>query len=494
MKTVSRALLVFGALALTAITTLSLTSCAYPVRNQPIATLAPNQGYRWANLPAGRLGDTLVFVTASGGGTRAAALELSVLEGLQQIKLPSGDSLADNIDVLSSVSGGSVTAAYFALKGTEGFPELETNFIRKDGVSAILLAGLNPVGLAKLSTPKYERIDLLIDYLDKALFHHQTFSDLLALHRRPYLVLNAADMVDGVPFAETQENFDLLCSDLASLKLSTAVAASAAFPVALSPVTYKDYSPCLAQAKVPWPPPWVTADAGSSWYDAPERTDRGRVKTAYALGARAAPPTLDVHLLDGGIADNLGVAEPFRMLTTNEPQPAFLNSVAQGHIKKIVFILINARSFASSTLDQSPAPPGMLDMLFASIDAGVDRTTFGTAARLRTALTEQFTADAANLRKIRQGAMADNLDAIRNNTHLIEIDFDAIANSACRRNFHNIPTSWTAQAKQIDALMLLGKALLAQSPEFPLALNAIKGHVAGSLPNVTDACAIVPPS
>jgi NTE family protein len=70
-----------------------------------------------------------------------------------------------------------------------------------------------------------ERIDLFIDYLDQQLFSDATFEDLIERGRRPYLILNAADMVEGAPFSFTQFNMDLLCSNLTEMKISTAVAA-----------------------------------------------------------------------------------------------------------------------------------------------------------------------------------------------------------------------------------------------------------------------------
>ena len=220
---------------------LGVAGCSYPIRNEAIVSANRDQ-YKWTDPGPNSFGDTLVIVTASGGGTRAAALSMAVLRTMDAVRLPSGKSLADEIDVLSSVSGGSVTAGYFALTGAAGLPTLEKNFIRKDGMTPLLLRGLNPVGLAVLSTPSTERIDLFIDYIDQQLFKDATFKALIG--RRPYLILNAADMVEGVPFPFTQYTMDLLCSDLTPMKLSTAVAASAAFPVALSPVTLKNYQPC----------------------------------------------------------------------------------------------------------------------------------------------------------------------------------------------------------------------------------------------------------
>ena len=60
-------------------------------------------------------------VAFSGGGTRAAAFSYGVLEKLRDTWLViNGEEtrLLDEIDVISSVSGGSFTAAYYGLMVT----------------------------------------------------------------------------------------------------------------------------------------------------------------------------------------------------------------------------------------------------------------------------------------------------------------------------------------------------------------------------------------
>jgi NTE family protein len=505
---------VFVRIAAALAVVLVVASCAYPTRNLPITDssdipIRSNYGYRWSGLRHKPPADTLVIVTASGGGTRAATLELSVLEALAKIKLKAGGTLADRIDILSSVSGGSVTAAYFALKGTDGFPALE-RFAHGDGVGSILWSGLNPVGLARISTPHTERIDLLIDYFDKTLFRDRqtaddpTFGDLIRADHRPFLILNAGDMVEGVPFAFTQSNFDLLCSDMGPMKLSAAVAASAAFPVALSPVTLTDYSHCAAQPDgadgTAWLPRDARDDVATDWNINPERAMRGRVEQAYAHADRSSGRQKGyIHLLDGGIADNLAVAEPYRMLTTNTSQSNFLEDIEDGNYRKIVFILINARSFASSSLDSQHATPGLVDMLLGTISSSIDRQSSGAAARLRDALNTDFAAKERDRRAAAAAqtdpaiaaalsAKADNLKAIVANSHLIEIDFDAIKDPACRAKYHDIATSWTNSRNEIDSLLLVGQALLTESDEYDRALAAVGGHYDGTPPSMQQAC------
>ena len=78
-----------------------------------------------------------------------------------------------------------------------------------------------------------------------------------------------------------------------------------------------------------------------------------RTASAYADGQKQF-----IHLLDGGIADNLGVSEPYRLLTSDDVSPLFqAEHSLTGKIRKIVFIMINARSFAPSALDNNAGDP-----------------------------------------------------------------------------------------------------------------------------------------
>jgi hypothetical protein len=201
-------------------------------------------------------------MTFSGSGTRAAALADGALRALAATEVPGTAGrvpLASQIDVVSSVSGGSVTAAYFALTGIEGLHDFEENFLFSDVDvmdTLITRALTNPLQLF------YPRIDILDDYLDQDVLAHKTYRDLIAVdgpgrNRRPYVILNAADMASGSVFPSIQDQFDLICSDLGDLKIADAVSASAAFPVALSALTIRNRAPCDPQRAAP-----ETADTG----------------------------------------------------------------------------------------------------------------------------------------------------------------------------------------------------------------------------------------
>ena len=98
----------------------ALVSCASFPQNPDLTQYDPAQGYRFDNLKPGHNNTDSLFVIVafSGGGTRAASFSYGVLEALQDTEIKwKGEKkrLLDEVDIISSVSGGSFTAAYFVL-------------------------------------------------------------------------------------------------------------------------------------------------------------------------------------------------------------------------------------------------------------------------------------------------------------------------------------------------------------------------------------------
>jgi len=192
----------------------------YP--NKPLAAGAANPPP--ADLIGPDPGAPLILIAFSGGGSRAAALGLGVLDELAGHSYPASGSpvaLIDRVKVVSSVSGGSVVAAWFGLVGPARLDELKTDFLERANMKTLEWEATDPLTLARLSFSSYTRIDALRDLLDRELFHGARFADL----RRPsapLIVMNATDMESGEVFAFTPQRFDDLCSDLDQLPLSVA--------------------------------------------------------------------------------------------------------------------------------------------------------------------------------------------------------------------------------------------------------------------------------
>src|SRR5262249_31654371 len=178
-------------------------------------------GYRYANVRGdGQEEELFVILAFSGGGTRAAAFSYGLLEALQAVTYPRAGgparSLLEDVDVISSVSGGSFTAAHYPLVRPAGFKQLEEDFLYRDIQGKLILKVLAPWNWFRLMRSDYSRIDMAAELYDDVVFHGATFGTLLerAHGRRPYVLLNATDMTVGARFEFTQDQFDLLCSDL----------------------------------------------------------------------------------------------------------------------------------------------------------------------------------------------------------------------------------------------------------------------------------------
>src|SRR5262249_20121858 len=167
-----------------------------------------------------------------------------VLEELRRTPIVvNGDrhSLLDEVDAIAGVSGGSFTALAYALYGDRLFDEYPQRFLKRDVQGELIRRILSPASWPRLASDRYGRSEIAADYYDELLFGGATFSDLLP-RGTPIAVVTGTDLSTGARFEFSQDTFDVLCSDLGSVRLSRAAATSSAVPVVLSPVTYRNYA------------------------------------------------------------------------------------------------------------------------------------------------------------------------------------------------------------------------------------------------------------
>ena len=210
----------------------------------------------------GRIQDadgTFVGVAISGGGLRSSNFAAACLLQLQK------NGVLQRADYISCVSGGSLTAAYYCLAPDDAFNvrNLQRRLAHPFATD-LFLAVIQPWNGVALMATDWDTSDILASRLDKVLFRHNgksaTFDNLRA--DRPRLLINATDLQSGNRFVFCNEAFDQINSDLSRYPIAHAVAASAAFPIALHDKTLRDYSTAFKQYR---------------------------------------------HLIDGGVNDNLGI-------------------------------------------------------------------------------------------------------------------------------------------------------------------------------------------
>ncbi|HEY2829872.1 MAG TPA: patatin-like phospholipase family protein, partial [Thermoanaerobaculia bacterium] len=268
------------------------TGCGtFPAPNPPLThptDLAT--GYRWATTTIpNRSSRTFVILTFSGGGTRAAGLSYGVLQQLAATPMPGNSRMIDNVDVISSVSGGSFASMDYAMRGKQMLADFEGAFLQKP-VQTILFksAFLNPRNLFKLLfNPHFHRIDVAAEVYDEVLFHNATFADLLKQQNanadRPFIIANATELEMGSRFEWTQDQFDPICSDITPMHVARAVAASSDFPFLLPPMVLEKYdaSTCKYQT-----PSWLPLARDNDAYLNPSRVRYATELEGYLDPAR----------------------------------------------------------------------------------------------------------------------------------------------------------------------------------------------------------------
>lgn len=451
-----------------------LVACAGQPINGKLGEFDGTSGYRFDRLSLeGNSNDLFVILAFSGGGTRASAFSFGLMEGLRETmyQAPAGQrALLEDVDVISSVSGGSFTAAYYGLFRDRLFTEFPNAFLYRNIQSDLVLRVLSPVNWVRLASPTFDRIDMAAELYDEEVFEHKTFADLLSMPRKPYIVLNATDMTLGHRFEFTQDQFDLLCSDLGPVKVANGVAASSAFPGLLSPLTLKNFAAEGCGYKTPL---WLS-DAAQPGNPMPRYVPaRDALSYQDPKAGRAY-----VHLLDGGLADNIGLRGPYAALSSDASPWSVLSKINQGSIRRVVVITANAKTKASHDWDQRRRAPGVLDVLGFVASGPMDNYSFDTVQMVRDFFT-QMNADAQSWNEC-TGRINATCPAARTDDQLpvvdffaVELSFDAVDDEALRSCLENLPTSFALPKPTVDLLRAVARSLLMGSKDFRAAMGTI---------------------
>lgn len=412
-----------------------------------------------------RSAELMLVLAFSGGGTRAAALAYGVLETLARTELPSGRALVDEVDVVSAVSGGSFTASYFGLRGRGIFEDYEERFLKKNVTLRLLAQLLFPYSWLRLASPRFNRSDLAAEYYDRAIFDGGTFRDVEA-RGGPLLQIQATDLVKGTRFAFTQPQFSPLCSDLGSYPVARAVAASAAVPVLLSPITLKNYAgTCGYQA-----PDWMT--------EAIETRDvtRRRYHAASHLMAYRDPRTRYVHLVDGGLSDNLGLRGPLEIVTAQGGIARTIEALELPETRQVAFVIVNAQTEPDERWALADISPGIAQVLNAVTSVQINRYNFETIELLRRSI-ESWSHEVKRERRAAREARGETGEPPGIDFYAIEVSFDALADEEERRFFSTLPTNLSLSDATVDRLRDAADRLLRDSPDFQRLVHDLGARV-----------------
>lgn len=444
------------------IAALIVAGCFHYPENQRLDSPACTETYNFSKIGSPDESDeTFIVLTFSGGGTRAAALAYGVLAKLRE--MPSGkpgQTLLSEVDVISTVSGGSFTGAYYALFGNRIFTDFKDKFLYRNIQGEITVKLFNPYNWLRLASPYFSRIDLAAELYDESIFERKTFGKLSHDAKKPFLIINATNLYQGARFEFTGRQFCYLGSDIRSYPVARAVAASSAFPFLLSPLSLVNYP--LASGKKITP---EDETAREDYWVNKRRFYFSADKTVYA--DEKEHPYL--HLMDGGLADNLGLRAIYD-LYVREGIGVRINN---GRIKKMLVIVVNARAEKKENFDKKEAPPGLAAAAYKTATVSMDNYTFESVQVFNDLLSERIRAqrDIEACRQMlgRNNGVAGKIPALAGGNlklYVADLAFDNLDDPGRRNYFNDLPTSFSLTKEQVDNLIDIGGKLLLGHPEF----------------------------
>ena len=455
-------------LAIPLVALLGLAGCATRPVNPPLERVDHASGYRFlARAQLARDHDNLIVLAFSGGGTRAAAFSYGVLEELRRLEVvgPKGNvgRVLGDVGVITGVSGGSFTALAYGLYGDKLFGQYEQRFLKRDVEGELFGRILNPVYWGPLSSTGWGRSELAADLYDEILFEGATFADL---HRGPgpMIVATATDLSTGSRFYFTQSMLDILCSDLADVRLSRAAASSSAVPVVLSPVTFNNYGGTCGYRE----PPWLALIANP---DDPLRP------AARAMRQLAELRTYEngkerpyIHLVDGGVADNLAMRGVLDVMDETEAlrlagQPTPLDT-----IKRIAVVVVNSLSSPKTHWDSQVDAPGSFAVLMRATGVPIDHFSYEAIELLRDKAARwkmlRAIRDSGVFKDPTSASVAEVMRVPNTELYVISVAFADLKDTQERDYLNQLPTSFVLPPEAVDRLRAAAGKIIRDSPDF----------------------------
>jgi predicted acylesterase/phospholipase RssA len=303
------------------------------------------EGCRSQNIESPKKSNSFVALSLSGGGSRAAYFSALIMLELENIKINlsqsgEGTDILHEVDIISTVSGGSLAGAYYAISYDSGQEcstvsdriwnkEVVTELMARDYRTKWIGNWFWPSNVIRYWLTDYDRTDIMAQTLSDNLFDTKWSGDDLALSElnplRPNLILNATvgsrgqsgnpdSLQFGDIFTFSEEDFRKIKSSVGDYSVGRAVMATATFPGVFNFMTLTDYA---------------------------SSEDNRRY----------------LHLLDGGNSDNLGLTSIKRSLLEMTTDNKINN------YKNCIVILVDAFIGSAGVSPEKSEPRNLLDYI-----------------------------------------------------------------------------------------------------------------------------------
>lgn len=176
-----------------------------------------------------------------------------------------------------------------------------------------------------------------------------------------------------------------------------------------------------------------------------------------------------IHLLDGGIADNIGLRGPLDSVSSMDSGWSVLRLVNMNRIEKIVVIVVNAKTDPETTFDRKESAPSWKDVLMTVATVPMDNYSFDTIELLVESF-KQWEKDYQARRACERQLQAKCPEAELPGGQLAKVDFypivvgfDSLTDPEEQKFFKNLPTTFNLSPDTIERLREVAARLLGES-------------------------------
>ncbi len=219
----------------------------------------------------------------------------------------------------------------------------------------------------------------------------------------------------------------------------------------LSPIVLKNYS---AGHQTP-EPDWIRVALTN-----PAASDRLKNLAVYARSYIDGDRRRFIHLLDGGITDNLGLRGSVdRALVREGPSGPLLSPFLE-RTRRIAVIIVDAQVDRDYGWDSKERSPKFRDLVGSIARVPISRYSFETIELFR----ETAPRLAREMEASRRATGADEPTGLT--IYIVELHFSQVADDSDRRFLNSVPTRLQLSSPTVDRLRRIAASELTRNEEF----------------------------
>jgi NTE family protein len=194
---------------------------------------------------------------------------------------------------------------------------------------------------------------------------------------------------------------------------------------------------------------------------------RDRGLTRRKVEAREIQAYLDrdtrpyIHLVDGGIADNLGLRSFYEVVSVEGDPATVLRQLGHTGLRQILIISVDAAVHPSPSWSLERVAPSLSEVIHSITADQIDRYSFETIELVKGAYTHW--------------AHEMSTPGHPVSFHFVELGFDAVSDPAQRQLLNDVGTNFHLTDAQVDALITAARQVLRDSPELQAFLAENRG-------------------